>query len=171
MIVNPYESPKSAAEKQLPAPRTQYRTKFWPVYIVSVPLTTLVAAFTVLVTKPALGIPFQLGVIVQMALVVCVFLTAFLTVFFRVFISETGLRCFDFWGRYHETPWDAMTQGKPINLFGLRYLRLIAPGHPTLWLPLFLHEQDAFWRDVGPLMPTQAIPTGRAASQSPEERP
>jgi hypothetical protein len=69
-------------------------------------------------------------------------------------VSEDGLRCFDFFGRYHTIPWHAITHGRPINVGGLRYLRLYAPGHATVWLPLYLQRMTEFWEVVGRWAPT-----------------
>src|SRR5207248_309599 len=64
---------------------------------------------------------------------------------YRVHVAPWGLRSFDAWGKYHDVTWDEMTEARPINLLGLRYLRVRrAGGGSWLWLPLFLAEQQRF---------------------------
>jgi len=49
------------------------------------------------------------------------------------------------WGTYHDVTWDEMVEARPFNLLGLRYLRVHrGRGGPSLWLPLFLAEQQRF---------------------------
>jgi hypothetical protein len=67
---------------------------------------------------------------------------------FKVHVAEWGLRSFDFWGQYHEIEWAEMEDARPTNLLGLRYLRVLSPGRGTLWVPLFLAEQERFYKLV-----------------------
>jgi hypothetical protein len=60
-------------------------------------------------------------------------------------VAPWGVRSFDVWGRYHNVTWGVMVEAQPLNFLGWRYLRVRrAGGGPSLWLPLFLNEQQRF---------------------------
>ncbi|MCA8963179.1 MAG: hypothetical protein KDC38_21805, partial [Planctomycetes bacterium] len=101
------------------------------------------------ITGHGMGLPIDFPLTLGLSSIACIPLTWFLTLFFKVYASEQGIRCFDFWGRYHRTPWSAITGERPINLLGLRYLRIDAQDRVTIWLPLYLHRQSAFWEFAG----------------------
>ena len=65
--------------------------------------------------------------------------------FFPVFVGRSGLKCFDFWARYHHVDWASIHTVKPINWLGLKYLLVYSSqlARP-IWLPVFLNEPSAF---------------------------
>ena len=68
---------------------------------------------------------------------------------YRVYVSRGGVRSFDFWGRYHRVAWADIQTVEPVDMAGLRYLKLTTARAPRpVWIPLFLDEQDAFNRLV-----------------------
>lgn len=88
---------------------------------------------------------------------------------FKVYVSPGGLRSYDFWGRYHRVPWATIQAIRPVELAGLRYLRLTAPPAPSpIWLPLFLDDQDTFNRLVAELAGPQH-PLTRALAEAHRE--
>jgi hypothetical protein len=74
-----------------------------------------------------------------------VLLTAAAVAYFKVYVSLHGLRCFDFWGVYHEVAWSEIVAAKPINLLGLRFLRVLnTKSRMAIWLPMFLANYHGF---------------------------
>jgi hypothetical protein len=77
--------------------------------------------------------------------VVGIVLTGAVVAYFKVYVSTHRLRCFDFWGLYHDVSWAEIVGVKPINFLGLRYLRLSISKHRMrVWLPLFLNDFGDF---------------------------
>ena len=74
------------------------------------------------------------------------FVLALLMVFYyKVYVKSSSLRCFNFWGVYREVEWSEINAVKPVNFFGLEYLRVYSPKlSQPLWLPLFLADQEVF---------------------------
>ena len=69
--------------------------------------------------------------------------------YFRVHVSERGIRCYDFFGVYHFAEWSSITSVRPTSVLWLKYLRVYSLQSPRpLWLPLFLAEQKRFWSVV-----------------------
>jgi hypothetical protein len=68
---------------------------------------------------------------------------------FRVRVHELGVRGHDAYGRRAEAAWPLVQRVEPVDVAGLRYLRVVATGSArVLWLPLFVSERDAFDRLV-----------------------
>ncbi len=65
--------------------------------------------------------------------------------YYRIHVGTWGVRCFDFWGVYHEATWEEIVAVRPINfLFGLSFLRAVRAGGRPLWLPEFLVDGGQF---------------------------
>jgi hypothetical protein len=74
-----------------------------------------------------------------------ILLTAAAVAYFKIYVSPHGLRCFDFWGVYHEVAWSEIVAAKPINLVGLRFLRILnTKSRMAIWLPMFLVNYHGF---------------------------
>jgi hypothetical protein len=64
---------------------------------------------------------------------------------FRVYVSAEGLRCYTFFGNYHTLSWPEIDSVRPINLLGLRYLRVgSSQSGYTVWVPLYLADMPRF---------------------------
>jgi hypothetical protein len=64
---------------------------------------------------------------------------------FEVHVSEEGLRCYTFYGNYRTFAWSDINGVRPVNMLGLRYLRVSSvQGGPPLWVPLFLADREGF---------------------------
>jgi hypothetical protein len=48
--------------------------------------------------------------------------------YYRVQVAPWGVRGFDVWGSYHNVTWGEMVEARPLNLLGLRYLRVRRAG-------------------------------------------
>ena len=61
---------------------------------------------------------------------------------FTVGLSPQGIRCCDFWGRYHLAGWDTIRAADVWHLLGLPYLRIEsrAVARP-LWMSLSLEDE------------------------------
>jgi hypothetical protein len=71
--------------------------------------------------------------------------TFLLVLFFPVSVAAWGLRAFDAWGWYHNVQWSEITAVRPLNLCGLRYLRLDSgKDRRPIWLPIFLSDLGRF---------------------------
>ena len=149
MTTNPYQSPAASGV----AERKDFRTKFWPVCLVSMPGLMAVSFGGLIIagvpmSPSILQLNFALSSIGGLAM------SAFLTFFFRIQVFEKSIHCFDFWGRYHTVSWEDITTARPIWL-GLRYLRLDSVRRPTIWLPLYLHRQEEFWVQMEQRLPEE----------------
>ena len=52
-------------------------------------------------------------------------------------VTNTDIRGYNFWGFPSKSSWSEVTEMKPINLLGLKYLRIYSKGHYwALWFPL-----------------------------------
>jgi hypothetical protein len=82
----------------------------------------------------------------EVAALLC--LLAFIA-YFKVRVSAEELGGFDAWGRYREITWDHLRVARPVNLLGLKYLRVYGTGGKALLsLPLFLSDLEGFCRLV-----------------------
>ena len=85
--------------------------------------------------------------------------------YWRVFVSATTLRGFDFLGRYHDVRWADIQSAIRVSYFGLPYLKIEVSGlRPEVWIPLYLERMPDFARLVdeyaGPENPlTRALVT------------
>jgi hypothetical protein len=150
-----------------------FRMAFWPLFVTilawGIPIGL---GLTGLLLRDlwSLGLPiFATGVVAavaagEVAAVVCL---VFAIAYFRIHVGTWGVRCFDFWGLYHEVAWDEIVAVRPMNfLFGLSFLRTFrADGRRPLWLPQFLVDGERFTglvrRFAGPTHPlTRALLEG-----------
>lgn len=84
-----------------------------------------------------------------MVVVGCGVLLALATIYFRVYLSPDGLRCYDFNGIYQTARWEAITEVIPFNFFGLRYLRVFSSDTKRpRYVPLFLSDMPGFTAEV-----------------------
>jgi hypothetical protein len=125
--------------------RLAFRSAILPLYLITLLITIVVGVGSILfrhglaVDGAAVGVRFLWA-----AVGVFVFIVA-AVVLFRVYVSAEGLRCYSFWGNYHNLGWPEIDSVRPINLLGLRYLRVGSSqsGH-TVWVPLFLADMPRF---------------------------
>jgi hypothetical protein len=63
----------------------------------------------------------------------------------KIHVSPEGIRCYNFWSVYRSIPWSDMARARPINLLGVRYLRVwTASPRSPIWIPLFLADMEGF---------------------------
>jgi hypothetical protein len=125
--------------------RVAFRSAILPPYIVALLIATVVGVSNLLfryglaVNWAAVGVRF-----LHVAVGLFVFLLVAVSVF-RVYVSTEGLRCYTFVGNYRTLRWPEIDSVRPINLLGLRYLRVGSSqsGH-TVWVPLFLADMPRF---------------------------
>lgn len=154
--MNPYQSPTVYGNVS----RSAFRTKFWVPFRLA--FVVYNAVFAVLISfdytverhvpRPSemlscLGVTFSAAFIAA----------ALITVFYRVYTNEDGIRCFDFWGRYHHVPWNEVLRVRPGWFLWLPYLRLYSTARPPIWVPLFLHRQRDFWDYVRAWAPNTPV--------------
>jgi len=73
------------------------------------------------------------------------FFTVFIVTYFKVHVSPASLRSYNSWGVCRDVKWDDILSVTPINLMGLKYLRLYsATTTSPLWVPLFLSDAQRF---------------------------
>jgi len=64
---------------------------------------------------------------------------------YPVDVTADGIKCYDVFSRYHFAPWPTIDGVRPINVLGLRYLRVQSSATPRpLWVPLFLSDMPGF---------------------------
>lgn len=145
--LNPYQSPRVIPDDEAPD-RASFRTRFWPVYLLVVAGTTL-GLLLVALTVPTREDGMRLLVVLAGTVLLQAVPTAWLAFHFRVHVSEDVLRGFDFWGKYHNVPWSAIRKVRPCSVGWLKYLKLYSDSSTVpIWLPLFLHDGERFWRHV-----------------------
>jgi hypothetical protein len=93
---------------------------------------------------------FQINLIAfAVASVGMVLLNFVATGYFKITISSSGMKGYNFWGYYRFAEWDSIVEIKPIKFIGLRYLRVFHErGKWPLWLPLFLVDMEGFKSEI-----------------------
>lgn len=62
-----------------------------------------------------------------------------------VYVNKESICGYTMWGPYKEIEWSSIHNVRPINLLGLRYLRVFTANETfAIWIPLFLAAQDRF---------------------------
>ena len=65
--------------------------------------------------------------------------------YFKVIITDDYLRGYDFWGKYHSAEWNSIININPIQIAGLKYVRVESTKiKRPLWIPLFLNDMSGF---------------------------
>jgi len=160
--INPYESPRAIVDDQVPD-RAAFRTRFWPVYML-VATGTALGLMLVVLSLPTREDSLRMLAVLSGTLLLQALPTAWLAFHFRVYVSEECLRCFDFWGKYHDVPWSAIRRVRPCSVVWLRYLKVYSSNSTVpVWLPLFMHGQNRFWQHVRRWAPH--TPLGRYCPQ------
>jgi hypothetical protein len=78
-------------------------------------------------------------------IVVGALLTAAFVAYFKLYVNSLGLRCFDFWGLYHDAAWSDIVLAKPFSFLGVRFLRTFrAKTRLALWVPVSLADFRGF---------------------------
>jgi hypothetical protein len=146
-----------------------FRSAILPPYLISLLTAIVVGAGSFLlryglaVDWAAVGIRFLWAAVLIFVSILAV------VILFRVYVSADGLRCYAFWGNYHTLSWPEIDSVRPINLLGLRYLRVGSSqsGH-TVWVPLFLADMPRFRAAVRELAGEEHI-LARALANSAEQ--
>src|SRR5262245_36534973 len=134
-------------------PVTAFRSSFWTTFAVilvwSVPLALGVIVVLVIRSEGWGRVNWFALLLACGVAVVGIFVLdlvgTVLVILFRVFVSPEGIRCYDFWGRYHTVTWPDVVDVRPINMLGLKYLRVYAEDVSTpVWVPTFLTDQRGF---------------------------
>ena len=125
--------------------RVAFRSAILPPYIVALLITTVVGVGRLLFRYGLTLDWAAVGVrLLQVAVALFVFFLVVVLVF-RVYVSAEGLRCYTLLGNYRTLRWPEIDSVRPINLLGLRYLRVGSSqsGH-TVWVPLFVADMPRF---------------------------
>jgi hypothetical protein len=79
---------------------------------------------------------------------------ALINKFFYVEVRESGVRGYDFWGRYRFVDWREMEKIEHRRVLNLTFLRIFyRSGKSPLWLPLFLKKREQFSSDIVRMAP------------------
>ena len=132
-------------------PVATFRSAFFPVWRVTTTLASAEVAGVLAVFGLVLGIPVQVPQIFVTA--ACAIVTggllAGLIAYYRVYVTSEGIKGFDFFCFYHLARWESVKEARPINLLGLRYLRVFSTdASRPLWVPLFLSDMSGFRETV-----------------------
>jgi hypothetical protein len=151
-----------------------FRTAFFPVWRVTTTLSSAGAAGLLALFGFVSDIPVHVPQILLTA--ACAILTGVLLAaaiaYYRVYVTPEGINCYDFFCFYHFARWDSIEEARPINLLGLKYLRVFSTDTSRpLWVPLFLSDMSGFRETIArhaepnnPLL--QSLPTeARRASR------
>lgn len=75
--------------------------------------------------------------------------TIAIVLYFRVYISPTGINSYDLFGKYYFVEWSSITAVRLYNLLGFKSLLVSSTqSAKTLWVPLFLADRLRFIRLV-----------------------
>ena len=62
-----------------------------------------------------------------------------------IYVSQEGIRSFNIWGAYRLVLWSDIREIRPVNLLGLKYLRIYSAAIDwPVWLPLYLSDIGGF---------------------------
>jgi hypothetical protein len=68
-----------------------------------------------------------------------------MVLYFKTTLSNKGIRGFNIFGAGLFIEWVNISNVKPINIFGLKFLRVFPNNsYLALWLPLFVNNPDDF---------------------------
>ena len=128
-------------------PVATFRSAFFPVWRVTTTWASAVAAGVLALFGFVLGIQVHVPQIFVTA--ACAIMTGGLLAaaiaYYGVYVTREGIKCFDFFCVYHLARWESVQEARPINLLGLRYLRVFSTdASRPLWLPLFLSDMSGF---------------------------
>jgi hypothetical protein len=147
------DMPQSPAPAVHPAPGPdgfwRFRIAFLPFWL---PLVAISALVDIALILPAADTGYK-GVLFVFAFLVTAAaqagVVAGFTAYFKIYVSDQGIKCPDAWCRYQFAKWNDITRVAPFNVLGLRYFRLFTPQlRRPLWLPLFLSNRQVFWSIV-----------------------
>jgi hypothetical protein len=132
-------------------PVATFRSAFFPVWRATTTLASAVAAGELALLGFVFGFPVHVPQIVVTA--ACAIVTGGLLAapiaHYGVYVTGEGIKCFDFFCAYHLARWGSVQEVRPINLFGLRYLRVFSTdASRPLWVPLFLSDMSGFRETV-----------------------
>ena len=132
-------------------PVVTFKMDYFPCFLLFIPCYGLGAFVGLGISVFIYGSGSATFLFVEIAVILAVtplmsLLTAFLMcAVYKVKISSTGIKCFDFWGRYHTIDWAGISTISPFNFCGLKYLRIHLPQKKIrMWLPLFLIDMQRF---------------------------
>ena len=63
---------------------------------------------------------------------------------FPVYVSESGIRSYNFWGKYGAMTWADMATVSPYSILWFHYLVVHNKNRATIYIPLFLSDQRRF---------------------------
>ena len=142
---NPYESPKASPIETVQVYRSSLPFTTFMLVLLS---NTVFLVVRFLVTD-ASSDPRSLVVSMSQLTFVIIVLSLAAVIAFPLYVSQNGIRSYNAWGRYHTIEWSEMLAVKPMNLLGLRYLRVkAADSSQVIWIPLYLANQDKFFADI-----------------------
>jgi hypothetical protein len=132
-------------------PVATFRSAFFSVWRVMTTLASAEAAGVLAVFGLVLGIPMHVPQILVTA--ACAIVTGGLLVapiaYYGVYVTREGIKGFDFFCVYHLARWESVQEARPINLLGLRCLRVFSTdASRPLWVPLFLSGMSGFRETV-----------------------
>jgi len=69
--------------------------------------------------------------------------------YFTLTISGSGIKGYNFWGKYRFVEWKNIKECRTMNLLGLKYLRVFTlDNRSPLWVLLFLNHMHDFEEDI-----------------------
>ncbi len=85
------------------------------------------------------------GMAVGFVIVFCIISSFIMSAYYKVTLNDNGLEGFNFWGISLFIEWGNITNVKPINFFGLPFLRVLPNNSRlALWVPLFMKDVNGF---------------------------
>ena len=132
-------------------PVATFRSAFFPAWRMTTTLSSAVAAGGLALLGFVHGISVHLPqvLITAASAILTGLVLAAVIAYFRVYVTREGIKCYDFFGIYHLARWDSIEEARPINLLGLRYLRVFCTDTSRpLWVPLFLSDMSGFSETV-----------------------
>jgi hypothetical protein len=134
-------------------PIDSFRMLFWTflgwVLLISISIGVPLGLLTAFLLFGTLLPPVTLLLVIVTAVaggeVVAVLAVALFVAFLKVHVGPDGLRACNAWGLYRTVAWADMLSARPVNMMGMRFLRVHTTGALLpLSVPLFLHDFERF---------------------------
>src|SRR5262245_2866843 len=133
-------------------PVWSFQSSFWPSFWIIWRWGTFFGTALSLVLTSAVGLVFGWEVHLLLALAGSLgsglgvgLALALVVAYYRVYVTVDGISGYDVFGLHHFAAWPSIEEVRPINLLGLRYLRVWSSATPRpLWVPLFLADMPGF---------------------------
>jgi len=129
----------------MPEKYKKFRMRFVPPFTFTIILSIIGFSGYLFVTE-GINIDWKSCVIALSGMLLFVLLYILtIIIYYKVTLTEDGIKGFNFWGKYRFVQWNEINNVKFINFCGLKFLRVFSKNERlSLWIPLFLKDMNDF---------------------------